>query len=95
MFKGIDPSRPFPRTGLSSETWRDVPVRFVDIRDLVLTQDGVKFESVLNPGEPVGGDRYAHVIFWNRTYYLEDGHHRVMRAALEGIWRIQARVLIM
>lgn len=95
MFKAVDTSRPWPKTGMTSEKWLDVPVLMVRIRDLVFTQEGVYFESILNPGRPYGGDRYPHVVFWNRTMYLEDGHHRAVRAGLEGLDLLQARVLFL
>lgn len=93
MFKGIDLSRPWPTTGMTSAKWLSVPVRTVLIRSLILTQKGIYFEPLLEPAVPVGGDGYPHVILWNSIQYLEDGHHRVVRAAIAGLLNIQARVL--
>ena len=79
----IDTSRPYPPSGLTSETWLDQPVKWFNICDLVLTQHGVYFEPLFHPEPPVGGDEYAHVVVHDGVQYLEDGHTRMMRALLK------------
>ena len=39
------------------------------------------------------GDLFAHVISWQGDYYLEDGLHRALRAALQQRQTMHARVL--
>jgi hypothetical protein len=64
MFAGIDESRPWPKTGMTSEKWLDVPTRAVQLRQLTLTQDGIYLKPLLHPETPVGGDRHPHVVQW-------------------------------
>ena len=92
MFAGISEDRPWPPTGLTSAKWLGKPVVSFKIADLVVTQPGVLFDALMREPTPVGGDEYPHVVMWNGTQYLEDGHHRVMRALLRGETEILARV---
>lgn len=95
MFKGVDPTRPWPSTGMTTAKWMELPVFPTYIPVLIATQDGVYFKNLLSdePSEYVI-DPYPHVIFWRGEFYLEDGHSRVMRAILRGLSTIQARVLV-
>ena len=84
--------RPWPPTGLTSATWKQVPAEMVRLDDLVPTQNGVLLKALLEPSEPVGGDEYAHVVRWRGKLYLEDGHTRWARAKLRGHKWIPARI---
>jgi hypothetical protein len=85
---------PWPATEMTSEKWLHVPVSYLKIKDLIATQDGVYFHALRNKHQTLGIDKYPHVVLWNDEYYLEDGHHRVMRAVLKGQKKIFARVLV-
>jgi len=86
---------PWGTTGLTSKTWHDVQIRTLPISSLIATQPGVLLHALSdNAPEPVGGDPLPHVILYQGKYYLEDGHHRVVRARLAGNQTIQARLLI-
>jgi hypothetical protein len=89
-----DQGEPWGPTGMTTAKWRDVPVVDVVIAELIATQPGVLFSSLSDaaPG-PVGGDPFPHVIAWRGGLYLEDGHHRVVRAALRGETTVRARML--
>lgn len=79
---------------MTSVKWLEVPVEIVPISQLYATQDGVYFDALLEVADPVGGDRFPHVAMdAHGCYLLEDGHHRVLRAALAGRAAIAARVL--
>lgn len=88
MFAGIvsrDNGEPWPAQGMTSAKWRDVPVDVVYIASLYATQPGVLFHALGDDAPPpVGGDPLPHVIDWQGLLYLEDGHSRVVRAALRG-----------
>lgn len=98
IFRGIisrDGGTPWPATGMTSAKWLDVPCRAFYIANLIATQPGVLFAGLTEPPRPpVGGDPYPHVIEWDGRLFLEDGHHRVTRAALAGRRYITARHLL-
>lgn len=96
VFAGVinrDEGSPWGTSGMSSMTWLSVPAELVPLRALIMTQPGILFSALLSPGLPVGGDLLPHVIDWQGALYLEDGHHRAVRAALAGEDSILARVL--
>lgn len=96
MFKGIisrDSGCPWGETGMSSAKWLDVPARAVSIADLHATQPGVYLHALSGETVPVGGDQLPHVIDWAGEMYLEDGHHRVIRALIAGSKTVHACVL--
>lgn len=66
----------------------------VRISDLWATQDGIYLEPLIRPAVPVGGDEYPHVVLWQERAMLEDGHHRVLRAALRGEYLVECRILL-
>ncbi|MBI4900901.1 MAG: type II toxin-antitoxin system VapB family antitoxin [Actinobacteria bacterium] len=97
-FAGVisrDQGCPWGTTGLSTATWADVPVVPVTVATLTATQPGVLIAALIEAGVPVGGDEYPHVVIWQGRAYLEDGHHRVMRALIAGQRSIDARVFDM
>jgi hypothetical protein len=93
MFAGIDTARAWPSTGMTSAKWLEVYPRLVNIGNLTMTQDGIYFKALLEKNTPVGGDPYPHVVCWNGTSFLEDGHTRVVRALINGLTMIKARVI--
>ena len=81
-FAGIACDRPYPVSGLNTRLWEEtVPIEYVDFSELTLTQDGVYFEKLF--GSELAVDRYPHVIAYQGRKFLEDGHHRVLRAVLQ------------
>lgn len=95
MFAGIDASRGWPPGGMTTRRWMlEVPVHRVPLHDLVATQDGI-FLAPLIDAEVSShcGDPYPHVRLWKGRLHLSDGHHRAVRAALNGATHIDARVL--
>lgn len=97
MFKRIitrDNGCPWGETDMTSQKWLDVPTALFPISQLIATQPGVLLHALAdNVPMPVGGDIYPHVIHWNNEFYLEDGHHRVVRARLQGEQFVLARYL--
>lgn len=97
MFKAINPSRPWPTTGLTTQRWIDeVPIKVVRISDLIATQNGVYLHALLPDfNEPYGKDPYPHVVYWANELWLEDGHHRVLRDIIDGETVTTARVFVL
>lgn len=95
-FRGIisrDDGEPWGDTGMTTAKWLDLPLTTVRIADLIATQPGLLLHALAGELEPVGGDAYPHVIDWDGSLYLEDGHHRAIRALLYGDRLMLARVL--
>jgi len=87
--------RPYPPTGLSTLLWpMNSTVMHVPLENMILTQDGVFIEPQFRTSGSYSGDDVPHVVLWRGNYYLEDGHHRVIPAALAGHKSIIARVFI-
>jgi hypothetical protein len=86
-----DQGCPWGTTGLTTTTWLDVPVHDVNLSELIATQPGLLIGSLISPTS--SPDPMPHVIAWDGRLYLEDGHHRAMRAMLRGETTIHARVL--
>lgn len=88
--------RPWPETGLTTERWMtEVPVTSVWIDNLFLCQSSLNIRGLLNAargGLPMYGDAIPHVVSWQGLLFLEDGHHRVVAAAVRGEPIIDARV---
>lgn len=99
MFKAVisrDNGTPWGETGMTTARWKaEVVPELVRIADLTATQPGVLFHALATDWSepPVGGDPLPHVIAHRGALYLEDGHHRVTRAALRGRTHVPARVL--
>jgi Arc/MetJ family transcription regulator len=50
-------------------------------------------EALLEEDSTFYGDLFAHVVSWRGEFYLEDGLHRALRAALQQRQTMHARVL--
>ena len=50
--------------------------------ELVTTKDTLDLAALLDEDSTFYGDLFAHVVEWRGEYYLEDGLHRALRAAL-------------
>jgi len=96
MFASVisrDGGAPWPACGMTSALWLERPINDFAIRQLIATQPGVMFEPLINPQPSYSGDPYPHVVIWRGGRYLEDGHHRVIRAALAGQTLVKARYI--
>lgn len=94
MFAGVDTARDWPPGGMTTRRWMlEVPVQRVPLHDLVATQPGIFLAPLIDARPPVSGDPFVHVRVWRGIPYLEDGHTRAVRAALNGATHIDARVL--
>lgn len=96
IFKAVGDSRPYPDHGLqTTRDWSDVPPRMVRLQDLVTTKRNLDLDMLLSEDSTFYGDLFAHVVEWGGDFYLEDGLHRALRAALQQRATLHARVLVL
>ena len=92
IFKRVGEGRPYPDHGLPSKAWAALPPRQVRLDELVTTKDTLQLAALLDEDSTFYGDLFAHVVEWQGEYYLEDGLHRALRAALQQRNVLHARV---
>ena len=93
IFKAVGDGRPYPDHGLTTpKQWAEVPPRQVRLDELVTTKDTLRLDALLDEDSTFYGDLFAHVVEWQGEYYLEDGLHRALRAALQQRNVLHARV---
>ena len=85
-------ARPYPAFHSTTAEWRRIPSEQVRLADLIPTQEQVSVADLLDPDTPFSGDEVIHVVRWRNRLYIEDGHHRYVRAMLRGRRWIAARV---
>ena len=83
IFKRVGDGRPYPPHDLTSGAWAALPPRQVRLDELVTTKDTLQLAALLDEDSTFYGDLFAHVVEWHGEYYLEDGLHRALRAALQ------------
>ncbi len=94
IFKAVGDGRPYPDHGLTSPAdWSGVPPRIVRLEQLTTTKGTLDLAFLLAEDSTFYGDIFAHVVSWNGEFYLEDGLHRALRAALQQRPVLHARVL--
>jgi Arc/MetJ family transcription regulator len=92
IFKQVRDGRPYPEHGLTLKEWAAVPPRSVRLDQLVTTKRELALDKLLAEDSTFYGDLFPHVVSWQGDYYLEDGLHRALRAALQQRTAIHVRV---
>ena len=92
IFKRVGEGRPYPAHDLTSRGWADVPPRQIRLDELITTKDTLQLNALLDEDSTFYGDLFAHVVEWHDEFYLEDGLHRALRAALQQRTVLHARV---
>lgn len=94
IFKSVGDTRPYPDHGRATvREWAEVAPRMVRLDELVTTKRMLDLGHLLADDSTFFGDLFAHVVLWQGTFYLEDGLHRALRAALAQRAVLHARVL--
>lgn len=92
IFKRVGYERPYPDHGLGQREWAQLPPRQVRLDQLVTTKDTLDLRTLLDAESTFFGDLFPHVVKWHGDYYLEEGLHRALRAALQQRAVVHARV---
>lgn len=93
IFKRIGEGRPYPDHGRGSRQWAELAPRQVRLDQLVTTRRQLDLGALLAEDSTFYGDLFAHVVRWRGEFYLEDGLHRAVRAALQQRTVLHVRVL--
>lgn len=93
IFKRVGDSRPYPEHGYQQKQWAAIAPLQVRLDQLVTTKRMLDLEALLEEDSTFYDDLFAHVVKWRGEYYLEDGLHRALRAALQQRQTVHARVL--
>jgi Arc/MetJ family transcription regulator len=93
IFKSVGDGRPYPEHGLASRDWARIPPRQLRLDQLITTKSELDLQSLLARDSTFYGDLFPHVVLWQGEFYLEDGLHRALRAALHQRLVLHARVL--
>lgn len=75
---------------MAPDGWRDVRPEWVFLPDLWLTQPKVTVVGLF--GKTYSTDPFPRAVRHGGRVFLEDGHHRVVDAALSGVQWLQMRV---
>ena len=93
IFKAVQEGRPYPAHELSLRDWSQVPPRQLRLDELTTTKRVLALDVLLDDECTFYGDLFPHVVAWRGEYYLEDGLHRALRAALQQRATLHVRVL--
>lgn len=93
IFKRISDGRPYPDHGRGSRQWSELAPRQLRLDQLVTTRRQLDLGALLAEDSTFYGDLFAHVVRWHGEFYLEDGLHRAVRAALQQRTVLHVRVL--
>lgn len=93
IFKRVGERRPYPDHDTTLREWAELPPRQLRLDELVTIKRNLDLETLLAQDSTFFGDLFPHVVEWDGEYYLEDGLHRALRAALQQRQVIHARVL--
>jgi Arc/MetJ family transcription regulator len=95
IFKQVREGKPYPDHGMSTKQWAQIPPRPVRLDQMITTKRELGLDRLLADDSTFYGDLFPHVVQWNGEFYLEDGVHRALRAALQQRATIHARVLVL
>ena len=93
IFKAVQDGRPYPAHNFTLKQWAAVPPRQLRLDELVTTKRVLALDVLLDDDSTFYGDLFPHVVEWQGEYYLEDGLHRALRAALQQRTVVHVRVL--
>lgn len=93
IFRRVGDTRPYPAHNYMQKQWSTIAPQQVRLDQLVTTKRTLDLEALLEEDSTFYGDLFPHVVLWQGEYYLEDGLHRALRAALQQRPTMHARVL--
>lgn len=92
VFAGIRP-RLYSQDILKNFDWYQIQPSYVHFHELWLTQDKLRIAPLFGQGG-YSTDPHPRIVAWHGSLFLEDGHHRVIKRALQGELKIAGRIYI-
>lgn len=92
IFKAVREGRPYPDHQLSHSEWAAIAPTTIRLEQLITTKRELALDRLLAEDSTYFGDLFPHVVCYNGQFYLEDGVHRALRAALQQRTTIHVRV---
>ena len=93
IFRLVQDGRPYPAHDLTLRQWASVAPRQLRLDQLITTKRVLALDVLLDDDSTFYGDLFPHVVKWEGQFYLEDGLHRALRAALQQRTSVHVRVL--
>lgn len=90
-FKGIV-ERPYSQKLLEGIYRHDIFPQTMVMRDLWLTQNKLTVTGMLG-AQKFSTDSYPHIVEWQGSFYVEDGHHRLVLNVLHGHTIVNVRLI--
>lgn len=78
---------------LEKVDWTTLPIKTVKLSDLIATTNHIYIDRLQDVYFVARPEPFIRVLGLGDSQYLIDGHHRVLRAALDGITMLSARYL--
>jgi Arc/MetJ family transcription regulator len=92
IFKEVRQGRPYPDHGLTARDWAAIAPTTIRLEQLITTKRELALDRLLADDSTYFGDLFPHVVKYSGNYYLEDGVHRALRAALQQRTTIHVRI---
>lgn len=89
----VETIKPYPATMMTSKDWAAIPLEVVELDCLIATQEYLSISVLFDLDHRRGLDRFPWLVEWEEELYIENGHHRIVRALLIGKCKGRARVL--
>lgn len=92
VFKGVLTERPYPRPDIGTRDWAEVAPRPIRLSELITVKAELRLDVLLAENSTFFGDLFCHVVLWQGEFYLDDGLHRAVQAALQQRTHLHVRI---
>ena len=79
---------------MTTAKWRQIKPSRVLVDSIIPTQEHLCFDALAAPPGSHCGDAFPHCVLWGGKLYLNDGHHRLIRAKLDRAVTMDVRVAV-
>lgn len=86
--------RPWEPMGICTADWLRIKPSRVLVDSIIPTQSQLSLPALVQREPSYCGDEYPHCVLWDGGLYLNDGHHRWIRAVIERDVTMLVRVAV-